>query len=104
MIRRPPRSTLSSSSAASDVYKRQRDGQPAQWADHPTREGGQALLLGRVQGRLICAGGGGVAGDGAGELAGQGGGQDREGAAAGGEGDRVHQSVGDVPAAGGGST
>src|SRR5674536_267102 len=29
MIRRPPRSTLSSSSAASDVYKRQRAFQPA---------------------------------------------------------------------------
>src|SRR5665648_1277610 len=28
MIRRPPRSTLSSSSAASDVYKRQRYGHP----------------------------------------------------------------------------
>eukprot|EP00658_Telonema_sp_P-2_P022105 TRINITY_DN18825_c0_g2_i1.p1 TRINITY_DN18825_c0_g2~~TRINITY_DN18825_c0_g2_i1.p1 ORF type:complete len:151 (+),score=13.96 TRINITY_DN18825_c0_g2_i1:62-514(+) len=34
MLRRPPRSTLSSSSAASDVYKRQVSGlgTPAQWA------------------------------------------------------------------------
>ena len=32
MIRRPPRSTLDRSSAASDVYKRQLD-DPAQWID-----------------------------------------------------------------------
>ena len=35
MIRRPPRSTLSSSSAASDVYKRQRHGRTHN--DHPRR-------------------------------------------------------------------
>src|SRR5664280_3235396 len=34
MIRRPPRSTLSSSSAASDVYKRQRASQVVETASH----------------------------------------------------------------------
>eukprot|EP00658_Telonema_sp_P-2_P008287 TRINITY_DN13110_c0_g2_i1.p2 TRINITY_DN13110_c0_g2~~TRINITY_DN13110_c0_g2_i1.p2 ORF type:complete len:107 (-),score=19.58 TRINITY_DN13110_c0_g2_i1:30-350(-) len=35
MIRRPPRSTLSSSSAASDVYKRQqKHGQQQRWTHH----------------------------------------------------------------------
>ena len=35
MIRRPPRSTLDRSSAASDVYKRQ-DFDPGLFADHPS--------------------------------------------------------------------
>eukprot|EP00658_Telonema_sp_P-2_P005689 TRINITY_DN12148_c0_g1_i1.p1 TRINITY_DN12148_c0_g1~~TRINITY_DN12148_c0_g1_i1.p1 ORF type:complete len:166 (+),score=32.44 TRINITY_DN12148_c0_g1_i1:104-601(+) len=39
MIRRPPRSTLSSSSAASDVYKRQEGGHSDPWADMPSASG-----------------------------------------------------------------
>src|SRR5665648_1297952 len=35
MIRRPPRSTLSSSSAASDVYKRQGEVERIEEEDHP---------------------------------------------------------------------
>ena len=46
MIRRPPRSTLSSSSAASDVYKRQ--GLAAGIANNIN----QAVKLGNSQGRL----------------------------------------------------
>src|SRR5664280_1195269 len=47
MIRRPPRSTLSSSSAASDVYKRQhqqirRHGEVEQEVDRPRRLEGRA--------------------------------------------------------------
>src|SRR5664280_1177577 len=45
MIRRPPRSTLSSSSAASDVYKRQADARPglmkrmSRWVLHVSAAG-----------------------------------------------------------------
>ena len=38
MIRRPPRSTLDRSSAASDVYKRQEDNYIGVWAGVPSRE------------------------------------------------------------------
>src|SRR5674536_328417 len=41
MIRRPPRSTLSSSSAASDVYKRQ----PMEPFDYPDNDPGPQTLL-----------------------------------------------------------
>src|SRR5664280_3859259 len=56
MIRRPPRSTLSSSSAASDVYKRQGQvrGQPGRRRTKVSREvtlGESALLEGAAQGR-----------------------------------------------------
>src|SRR5664279_3547590 len=44
MIRRPPRSTLSSSSAASDVYKRQiKDAGAGSWAAQVAADGGPAI-------------------------------------------------------------
>src|SRR5664279_4260638 len=53
MIRRPPRSTLSSSSAASDVYKRQgraRFGKGIQLRLEFAGRGVESLLLGRLRG------------------------------------------------------
>src|SRR5674536_213990 len=49
MIRRPPRSTLSSSSAASDVYKRQGDEDPRRLACHrPAFDRGAGAGLARA--------------------------------------------------------
>src|SRR5678815_5935776 len=44
MIRRPPRSTLDRSSAASDVYKRQLVRRRKRWLVYPAMLGGAALL------------------------------------------------------------
>eukprot|EP00656_Telonema_subtile_P055839 TRINITY_DN8772_c0_g2_i1.p1 TRINITY_DN8772_c0_g2~~TRINITY_DN8772_c0_g2_i1.p1 ORF type:complete len:107 (+),score=20.40 TRINITY_DN8772_c0_g2_i1:87-407(+) len=46
MIRRPPRSTLSSSSAASDVYKRQVSTQSTGRSDPHTMNQSRAIVLG----------------------------------------------------------
>ena len=63
MIRRPPRSTLSSSSAASDVYKRQTDDPvkagmvenetPLRRIGEPDDIGGIAVLLASAAGKYI---------------------------------------------------
>src|SRR5665648_1304744 len=58
MIRRPPRSTLSSSSAASDVYKRQKDG----WFNtgdlgKKTYNGKYLKLVGRIKDTIVLRGG-----------------------------------------------
>src|SRR5674536_290534 len=63
MIRRPPRSTLSSSSAASDVYKRQAVDHAPQHRGHPVGDVRiQHLLARRIEGSDRLAG---AVGDGA---------------------------------------
>ena len=49
MIRRPPRSTLDRSSAASDVYKRQQKGRIVVVVDPQPEPGAQVLDLGAVE-------------------------------------------------------
>src|SRR5664280_2128236 len=65
MIRRPPRSTLSSSSAASDVYKRQGKKIPMDWAvdklgdptdDPQTGIAGMLLSMARHKGYALAVG------------------------------------------------
>src|SRR5450756_3215403 len=56
MIRRPPRSTQSRSSAASDVYKRQVDGSPGGGLKEPARLLRVDARLGVVLVRLVVLG------------------------------------------------
>src|SRR5665648_1301835 len=56
MIRRPPRSTLSSSSAASDVYKRQVPDDRDRLGQEPERDGPLDRLLDAVAGLADAVG------------------------------------------------